>query len=57
MTEINIPAVHFEAVAKVITELSAGGLPMGEMCVAVREGELELLDGAASYGVRKWESS
>jgi hypothetical protein len=57
MTEINVPAKDFEDVAKAITGLAADGLPVGEMYVAVRDGEMELMDGDASYGVRTWESS
>lgn len=51
---VYVPAAEFLDVANVIASLvsAPNAVPIGDLVVAVREGELQLGDATGSYGVR-----
>lgn len=52
---VYVPAEHYLYVSNVIRTLTENGVPIRDLFVAVRDGELQLGDETGSYGVHRWD--
>lgn len=51
---IVVPAAVFTAVADAIYALALSGVPLDGLRATVRDGEVQVSDDTASYGVHHW---